>query len=68
MSPTSYRTAPPRGRKDITLTRDSGSGKGARGAKGLARFDVADDEQLLTRPDQAEIAAGDLLDRRGILA
>src|SRR5215207_9393866 len=32
------------------------------------RADVADDEELLARADQAELAAGDLLDRRGFLA
>ena len=82
MSPTSYRTAPPRvigaadGRrshhhpKRLTLTRACRCVKiwDTRRLAPIARFDVLEDEQLLAWTDQAELAAGDLFDGGGILA
>src|SRR5687767_1601015 len=90
MSPTSYRTAPPRdipnwepgaGRRFrlaprlSTVARGMGVGKERRQPfrpmgvlASVGRTDVPDDEQFFARFDQAELAAGNFLDRRGILA
>src|SRR3972149_7942269 len=74
MSPTSYRTAPPRvsGRDCLTsngsivprIRSQVNSRRRSRtaSARGSGRGNVADNEQLLAGPDQAKLATGKVLD------
>src|SRR5688572_21748536 len=51
---------------NVTRGRGRVKGRALPAAVGVGGTDVPDDEQLLARLDQAELAAGDFLDRRGV--